>query len=76
MLSGAGRERARCRRVVVIERNDPPAGGTSLSRGQIPAADTKLQRPAGIEETPEEYAAEVPKKARHRTDAEMAPAIS
>ena len=62
--------------VLVIERNDPPAGSTSLSGGQIPAAGTKLQRSAGIEDTPEEFAAEILEKARHQTDAEMALSIA
>ena len=62
--------------VLVIERDDPPAGSTSLSGGQIPAAGTKLQMAAGIEDTPEDFAAEILAKARHRTDAEMALAIS
>ena len=62
--------------VLVIERDDPPAGSTSLSGGQIPAAGTKLQRSAGIEDTPEEFAAEILEKARHRTDAEMALSIA
>ena len=55
LLRGAG--------VLVIERNDPPSGSTSLSGRQIPAAGTKLQKSAGIEDTPEELAAEIPEKA-------------
>ena len=62
--------------VLVIERDDPPAGSTSLSGGQIPAAGTRLQKAAGIEDTPEDFAAEILAKARHQTDAEMALAIS
>ena len=62
--------------VLVIERDDPPAGSTSLSGGQIPAAGTKLQKSVGIEDTPEEFAAEIVEKARHRTDPEMALAVS
>ena len=62
--------------VLVIERDDPPAGSTSLSGGQIPAAGTRLQKAAGIEDTPEDFAEEILAKARHQTDAEMAHAIS
>ena len=62
--------------VLVIERDDPPTGSTTLSGGQIPAAGTKLQKAAGIEDTPEDFAAEILDKARHQTDAEMALAIS
>lgn len=57
----AANERGAC--VLVIERDDPPAGSTSLSGGQIPAAGTKLQKSAGIEDTPEEFAAEILEKA-------------
>ena len=62
--------------VLVVERDDPPAGSTSLSGGQIPAAGTRLQKAAGIEDTPEDFAEEILAKARHQTDAEMALAIS
>ena len=54
-LRGAG--------VLVIERNDLPSGSTSLSGRQISAAGTKLQKSAGIEDTPEEFAAEILEKA-------------
>ena len=62
--------------VLMIERDEPPTGSTSLSGGQIPAAGTRLQRAAGIEDTPEAFAGEILEKARHRTDAEMALAVS
>ena len=62
--------------VLVIERDDPPTGSTSLSGGQIPAAGTRLQRAAGIHDTPEDFAAEILAKARHQTDPEMALAIA
>ena len=62
--------------VLMIERDDPPAGSTSLSGGQIPAAGTRLQKAAGIDDTPEDFAEEILEKARHQTDAEMALAVS
>ena len=37
--------------VLMIERDEAPTGSTSLSGGQIPAAGTKLQKAAGIEDT-------------------------
>ena len=62
--------------VLMIERDEPPTGSTSLSGGQIPAAGTRLQKAAGIEDTPEAFAEEILEKARRRTDAEMALAVS
>ena len=62
--------------VLMIERDDPPAGSTSLSGGQIPAAGTRLQKAAGIDDAPEDFAEEILEKARHQTDAEMALAVS
>ena len=62
--------------VLMIDRDDPPSGSTSLSGGQIPAAGTRLQKAAGIKDTPEDFAVEILEKARHQTDAEMALAVS
>ncbi len=62
--------------VLMIERDEPPTGSTSLSGGQIPAAGTRLQKAAGIADTPEDFAGEILEKARHRTDPEMALAVS
>ena len=62
--------------VLMIERDDPPTGSTSLSGGQIPAAGTKLQKAAGITDTPEDFAEEILEKAKHQTDKDMALAIS
>ena len=62
--------------VLIIDRDDPPTGSTSLSGGQIPAAGTKLQKAAGITDTPEDFAEEILEKAKHQTDKDMALAIS
>jgi len=62
--------------VLMIERDDPPTGSTSLSGGQIPAAGTKLQKAAGITDTPEDFAEEIMEKAKQQTDKDMALAIS
>ena len=62
--------------VLMIERDDSPTGSTSLSGGQIPAAGTKLQKAAGITDTPEDFAEEILEKAKHQTDADIALAIS
>ena len=39
--------------VMILERDDNPQGSTSLSAGLIPAAGTRLQREAGIDDDPD-----------------------
>jgi fumarate reductase flavoprotein subunit len=53
---------------LVIERDVVPRGSTSLSAGLIPAAGTRFQRARGIADTPEEFAADIQKKAMGRAD--------
>jgi fumarate reductase flavoprotein subunit len=48
--------------VLVLERDQSPAGSTSLSSGFIPAAGTRYQRAAGIDDSPELFAADVMRK--------------
>jgi fumarate reductase flavoprotein subunit len=57
--------------VVVLERDASPAGSTALSSGFIPAAGTRYQRAAGIEDTPELFAADVVRKNRDEADERM-----
>lgn len=56
------------REVMVLERDPVPAGSTALSAGLIPAAGTRFQRPAGIEDTPDLFAADIMKKASGEPD--------
>ena len=58
--------------VVILERDATPRGNTSLSGGQIPAAGTRLQRQAGIADTPEILADDIIAKARGRCDQALA----
>lgn len=39
--------------VVVFEKSDAPGGNTALSTGSIPAAGSKLQKAAGVQDSPE-----------------------
>ncbi len=39
--------------VALLEKMDRPGGNTSLSTGSIPAANTRYQRAAGVEDSPE-----------------------
>jgi fumarate reductase flavoprotein subunit len=54
--------------VVVLERDARPTGSTSMSSGFIPAAGTRFQRAIGVVETPEEFAADIHKKAAGGAD--------
>ncbi|SIR41748.1 FAD-dependent oxidoreductase [Bosea sp. TND4EK4] len=54
--------------VVVVERDAVPSGSTALSAGLIPAAGTRFQREAGIEDSPELFAADIMAKAEGEPD--------
>ena len=54
--------------VFVIERDKQPLGTTSMSTGLIPAAGSKIQRAAGIEDTPELFAQDVVGKTKGQVD--------
>lgn len=58
--------------VVVLEKLDAPGGNTSLSTGSIPAAGSRFQREAGIEDHPDRMTADLlrqsgPHEAEHLT---------
>jgi len=57
--------------VLVVERDPVPRGTTAMSTGLIPAAGTPEQATAGIEDSPERFAADVMAKAKGRADAEV-----
>ena len=54
--------------VLVLERDPVPRGSTALSAGLVPAAGTRWQREAGIEDTPEAFAADIMAKAEGEPD--------
>lgn len=58
-------------RVTVLEKEDVVGGNTSLSTGMVPAAGTRLQREAGIEETPADMARDILEKNDYEADEEM-----
>lgn len=41
--------------VAIIEKNDRPGGNSALSTGSVPAANSRFQREAGIEDSAENY---------------------
>jgi fumarate reductase flavoprotein subunit len=58
--------------VVILERDPVPRGSTSLSGGQIPAAGTKLQKAAGIDDSAEILEADIIAKAKGQCDRDIA----
>jgi fumarate reductase flavoprotein subunit len=54
--------------VMVLERDAQPSGSTALSTGLIPAAGTRLQKAAGIEDSAELLARDILHKAKQQTD--------
>ncbi|WP_106609532.1 FAD-dependent oxidoreductase [Shimia abyssi] len=57
--------------VLVIEADAVPSGSTALSAGLIPAAGTKLQQAAGIDDNPAQFAADIQAKAHGENDQEL-----
>ena len=62
--------------VLVLERDRAALGSTAMSTGLIPAAGSRFQQAAGIEDSPERLAADILAKARHQTDAEIVAALA
>ncbi len=56
---------------MVFEKQERPWSNTARSGGMIPAAGTRFQRLAGIEETPEDLAEDIFRKNKHSSDPEM-----
>lgn len=50
--------------VIVVEADAVPSGSTALSSGLIPAADTRFQRDAGIDDSPALFARDIQNKAK------------
>ena len=57
--------------VTLLEKSDGVGGNAALSTGMIPAAGTRFQREAGIEEEPVDMARDILAKNDHEADAEM-----
>ena len=74
IASLAARERGA--QVVVFERDPLPRGSTALSSGLIPAAGSRLQREAGIVDSPELLADDIRKKARNEVDEVVVQAVT
>jgi fumarate reductase flavoprotein subunit len=57
--------------VLVLERDRTPLGTTAMSTGLIPAAGSRLQQDAGIEDSPELFARDIMAKTKGQTDADL-----
>lgn len=57
--------------VLLLDRDRLPVCNTARSGGMIPAAGTRLQRQAGIVETPEQFATNIVEKNHHQSDPDL-----
>ncbi|MDH3667735.1 MAG: FAD-dependent oxidoreductase [Paracoccaceae bacterium] len=62
--------------VIVLERDPRPMGSTSMSSGFIPAPGTRFQRAIGVEETPQDFARDIQKKAAMGADPAIVEAVT
>lgn len=62
--------------VVVVEADAVPSGSTALSAGLIPAANTRLQRAAGIEDSAEQFATDIQNKAHNENSQALVGALA
>ncbi len=62
--------------VLVLERDPLPRGSTALSAGLVPAAGTRWQRAAGIDDTPAQFAADIMAKAHGEPDPALAACLA
>ena len=62
--------------VLVVEADPVPSGSTALSAGLVPAAGTRFQREAGIDDDPSRFAADIQRKARNENDPEVVVALA
>ncbi len=57
--------------VLVVEKEDNAGGNTSLSQGMIPAAGSRVQREAGVDDSPGLMAEDILRKNHHESDPEL-----
>jgi len=60
----------------VLERDARPAGSTALSSGFVPAAGTRAQQEAGIDDSPARFAADIQAKAQDRAASHLVTAYT
>ena len=62
--------------VAIIEKQDRPGGNSSLSTGSVPAAGSRYQREAGIEDDPERMVRDLMGIARQTDGLELVPRLA
>jgi fumarate reductase flavoprotein subunit len=62
--------------VLVIEADTVPSGSTALSAGLIPAAGTRFQRKDGIEDSAQEFAADIRAKSKGENEQALEAALA
>lgn len=75
-LVAALRAREAGAEVLVVERDAVPQGSTALSAGLVPAAGTRWQRDAGVEDNPARFVADIMAKAGGEPDPAVAAAAA
>ena len=60
---------------IVLERDPVPQGSTALSSGLIPAAETKVQKAQGLDDSTDQMAADIINKAHQENDPAMVAAV-
>jgi fumarate reductase flavoprotein subunit len=75
-LTAALAARAAGVEALVVERDAVPRGSTALSAGLVPAAGTRWQCAAGIDDSPERFAADIVAKAKGAADASVARTVA
>lgn len=62
--------------VLVLERDTSTLGTTAMSTGLIPAAGSRFQKAAGIEDSPSQFANDILAKAKGQTDLDIVAALA
>ena len=62
--------------VLLLERDDTPRGSTSMSQGNVCAVNTRLQREAGIEDSPEAFIEDTMARTRGAADPDLTRVIA
>jgi fumarate reductase flavoprotein subunit len=61
---------------VILERDDTPRGSTFMSSGFVPAAGTRFQKAAGVEDSPEQMVEDIVRKNEHESDPGIVEALA
>lgn len=61
---------------VVVERDDTPRGSTFMSSGFVPAAGTRFQKAAGVEDSPAQMSEDILRKNHNEADPDIVAALT